>query len=466
MFNTVCQLSWTRTMSGFLSLLFVDVVIQATRGLYLQTLLTYRAEKYLWSVNKWSQIFFSSTISLRTNQKMRGGLTRISLAALFALVIISKQIQPSEAFSAKIGNDSDGIKTVSVVTGANGYVGREIVHTLLSSETNESLNSLHKHPVDHEILCLVRPSRVEEETNYWGSYMKENKLKVLPYDMLDQGESLSEALDTAFDAAENTPTNAVLYHVASKFGPSENHEQVALENVAGTETTVRVLAKYPNSRLILTSSMAAVRGTGQKPLHSPTFYTHEDWNTLSKLGANWGNSYQWSKCQSEKRAWELAKELGVDMTSLCPSFVFGPFRNHLTSSSYSIELVSQWIKGESAVQSRLCVDIRDAALAHVRAACNPQTIGKRYIVSSEARLHSKHVATVLKEICQKNPDSGLGKGENIFGDEDFDGGAVKIGEKEVDAVERMKKDLGIVCRSNEETFADMGQSFLDIMKTE
>lgn len=148
------------------------------------------------------------------------------------------------------------------------------------------------------------------------------------------------------------------------------------------------------------------------------------------------------------------------MTSLCPSFVFGPYPTPATSTSYSIQLVSQWIKGESSVQSRLCVDIRDVALAHVRAACRSNTIGKRYIISSEARLRSQDIATVLKLVCQNNVDCGLGNGDTIFCDENFDGGAVKIGEKEVDAKQRMKDDLDMECRNVRETFRDMGLSMI------
>jgi len=393
-------------------------------------------------------------------QLQASGKNFLSFISLIALVI------PSIALGSSLNINK---KTISIVTGANGYVGREIVHTLLSPQAKDLLHSFHKKNdcAEHDILCLVRASRVEEEKKYWETYLKTKasdcNLKVLPYDMLDEGKSLNDALEMS--STSDNLSNIVLHHVASKFGPTENHTETALENVAGTENTVRVLSKYQNSRMILTSSMAAVRGTGQTPLYHESYYTYQDWNTMSKLGLNWGNSYQWSKCNSEKRAWELSKALGVDMTSICPSFVFGPFptQSGLTSKSYSIELVSNWIRGESEVQSRLCVDIRDVALAHVKAAFTPKTIGERYIVSAESRLTSKHVANVLKNVCQSNLESGFGDGENIFCDENFDGGAVKIGDKEVDAEKRMKEDLDLVCRDVEETMADMGTSLLKSM---
>ena len=420
---------------------------------------------------------------------MRNILRQVTKAA-FLTITIYKNVKYCDAFSsvtASARRNEDNIKnvkkTVSLITGANGYIGKEIIQTLLRKEVNDLLNKDNGEiSLQHEIICLVRSSRIEDERQYWKSYMKvhcndyDEKqticLNVLPYNMLDQGESLTKVLDNVFSNNDSniqeTIKDTVVYHVASKFGPSENHTQTALDNVKGTETIVRVLSKYPvtiRPRLILTSSMAAVRGTGQKPLFHESYYTHKDWNTMSKLGLNWGNSYQWSKCQSEKRAWELAQLLHVDMTSLCPSFVFGPFSSTTKSQSYSIDLVSQWIKGESAVQSRLCVDVRDVAMAHVMAAFKPQyAIGKRYIVSSEARLPSKSVATVLKNVCKQNSGHILGNGESIFADEDFDGGAIPIGEKEVDATMRLKRDLDLVCRDVEDTMEDMGKSILCRMK--
>jgi cinnamoyl-CoA reductase len=88
-------------------------------------------------------------------------------------------------------------------------------------------------------------------------------------------------------------------------------------------------------------------------------------------------SYQWSKAESEKQAWEISKELGVPMVSLCPSFVFGPPFSKEMTSSFSTELVGKWIQGQSEVQSRLFVDIRDLAKAHVAAGTLPEAVGKR-----------------------------------------------------------------------------------------
>jgi cinnamoyl-CoA reductase len=329
-------------------------------------------------------------------------------------------------------------KRASVITGANGYLGREIVHALL--QDTSSAND------DEVIACLVRSQRVTQEQSYWKSRAATNIL-VLPYDMLDGGASLTSALDSI-----GVCDSVCLYHVASVFGPTEDHEQTARDNVKGAEDAVTALGRFPaKCRLVLTSSMAAVRGTGQPPSNGEC-YTHLDWNTRSILGENWGSSYQWGKAESERRAWQLSMELGVQMTSLCPSFIFGPsLDGTFASSSYSIQLVKQWIQGDAEVQSRLCVDVRDVAKAHVAAGRLDSAVGQRFLVSAEARLSSKITAEALQKVSS-TPDK-------ITYDSKFDGGAMKIGSREVIATDRLK-ELGVELRSVYETFEDMGRALV------
>lgn len=331
----------------------------------------------------------------------------------------------------------------SIVTGANGYVGKEVVKTLLEQDNESS------------IYCLVRQNRIESEEEYWKA--RSSRVKVLPYDMNDGGATLSQALREAKRAGDQR--DICVYHIASVFGPTVDPIQTAKENVKGTEDVIRSLADFDGCRLVLTSSMAAVRGTGQEPKNGK-FYTYEDWNTLSKLSSeNWGACYQWSKAESERRAWELADSLAVPMVSICPSFVFGPGEAAgSSSSSFSVQLVAKWLRGEDTVQSRLCVDIRDVAKAHVEAGTRQDAIGNRFLVTTEARVSSKDTANVLKRVCQ---EEGLFEdAEKIHFDSNFQGGVIPIGEKEVEASERLESLLGVTLRPAEETIGDMARSLL------
>lgn len=237
-------------------------------------------------------------------------------------------------------------------------------------------------------------------------------------------------------------------------------------------------------RLVLTSSMAAVRATSQSPLNGK-FYTNRDWNTESKLNeSNWGSCYQWSKAESERRAWETINryneelETPIEMVSLCPSFVFGPevprpgslSADEASSSSYSITLVDQWLRGKSPVQSRLCADVRDVAAAHVKAGImDPLPASdedRRFILSTEERLSSERTAEALKRAVTKLQDEQVGDQveldldlDSITCDTNFDGGAIKIGDREVDAAKRLE-ELGVRCRPVAETMHDMAEALV------
>lgn len=343
-------------------------------------------------------------------------------------------------------------KRVSIVTGANGYVGREVVNVLLQEQPEDCKD---------EILCLVRSHRVESEISYWKEFPEstDSSIKVLPYDMLDGGKTFGDALSLALENDEEEDIDVCVYHIASVFGPSEDHVQTAKDNVQGTKDLIETLGKLsPKCRLVVTSSMAAVRGSGQIPKNGE-YYTYEDWNTQSKLDDNnWGSSYQWSKAESERVAWELCEQLKIPLTTICPSFVFGPptSENDL-SSSFSITLVGQWVRGESTVQSRLFVDVRDVAKAHVEAAKRPEAIGERIIVSSEARIPSQDMAEVLKEVCDT---TGLGDPSKITFDGEFQGGAIPIGSREVEATRRIESLLGLKMTPLRDTIRDMGKSLL------
>jgi nucleoside-diphosphate-sugar epimerase len=373
---------------------------------------------------------------------------------------------------------------VSIVTGANGFIGREIVHQLILDVDNSASQQQRERggetTAQKDIFCLVRSHRVEEEKRFWDNFVDDpdrycqHNIRVLPYDMLDGGTSIKDALQDAYDGIAND--DVCVYHVASVFGPTQDGVQTAKDNVQGTVDLMNILSNFPGCRLVLTSSMAAVRGSGQAPGNG-SYYTYKDWNTVSQLDeSNWGSCYQWSKTESERVAWQLSKQFGIPMTSICPSFVFGPPTGTLSStkhqskkdrermnlsSSYSITLVRQWMNGDSPVQSRLCVDIRDVARAHIAAGqklkLKVDDVGltmtnnggqHRYIVSTEARVPSKDLAQELVNVCKR---TGLGDPTAITYDSSFVGGAIPIGCREVEATERLATQLGVQLRSVTET---------------
>ena len=241
-------------------------------------------------------------------------------------------------------------------------------------------------------------------------------------------------------------------HAASVFRKCDDMElDLVTPNIALAEAMVCACAAF-DTRLVLTSSMAAVRGTGQAPL-SGDAYTAADWNTVSARDGPGFEPYQYSKAESERVAWDLAKQFGVQMVSVCPSMIFGPPRDGC--AGFSVAMVQAWLDGKSPVQSRLVVDVRDVAQAHIAAATAKHAAGKRYICSTEARVPATECADALRSRL-----IALGREEEasrITADEDFDGGAIPIGAQEVVADAGMA-ELGVACRSTAQTLSDMAEA--------
>ena len=270
-------------------------------------------------------------------------------------------------------------------------------------------------------------------------------------DILDI-DDLSDAV-SAREAADGM--DAVI-HTAGVFKKCEDMEdELVRPNILLAENMVAACAAA-NCRLVLTSSMAAVRGEGQPPQNAK-HYTQFDWNVVSQRHGPGFAPYQYSKMASEQRAWELAREVGLELVTICPAMLFGPPRDP-ASTAFSVEMVRQWAKGDAAVKSTLVSDVRDVAAAHVEAAARPDAARKRFIVACEARSSASAEADAVREglSSEKHAEEAgrarvhAAEGQQMGGG----GGAVPIGDKEVDA-DAAETVLGVRCRPSAVALADM-----------
>ena len=153
-----------------------------------------------------------------------------------------------------------------------------------------------------------------------------------------------EALSASCGSESGEAASAII-HCAASFSSDNLLER----NIKSAENAVRAAAKA-NARLVLVSSMAAVRGPTQAPSGDLGYFTSEDWNE-SEATSTMGQTYQRSKADSERAAWRLAEELGVEMTSLCPSMIFGWVDDvHLLRDSFSVRRMTEWMDGEKAIE--------------------------------------------------------------------------------------------------------------------
>ena len=118
----------------------------------------------------------------------------------------------------------------------------------------------------------------------------------------------------------------------------------------------------------------------------------------------------------------------------------------------------RWVDGDAPVESRLVVDVRDAAQAHLAAATLPDAAGRRYVVSCEARVPAADLAAAIRHRLRA---AGEARAARVHTDDGWDGGAVPVGAREVAAEEALWRELGVRCRSTEETLADMAAALVE-----
>ena len=85
-------------------------------------------------------------------------------------------------------------------------------------------------------------------------------------------------------------------------------------------------------RVVLTSSCAAVKGANNAaPPKNGKFYNEEDWNETSTVEN--GEPYFASKVQAEQAAWQIAKEMNIDLVTINPQFIMGPLLSSRTDGT-------------------------------------------------------------------------------------------------------------------------------------
>jgi len=229
------------------------------------------------------------------------------------------------------------------VTGASGYIAANLIEQLIKG--------------GYKVHGTVRSL--------------ENKQKIEPLSKLSSTElTLFEAdllkpfsFDKAFEGC------SVVFHTASPFQLQANDPVKELVEPAlqGTLNVLESVKKAKISRVILTSSVAAI--VGETKISDDKVYSEEDWNLESKP-TNAVAGYRYSKRVAEEAAWKFAKENDIDLTTINPSFVLGPSlsnRTDSTSIKTVIGLLAGFFKNGAGPSCYGCVDVRDVALAHVRA---------------------------------------------------------------------------------------------------
>src|SRR4029453_7181052 len=174
------------------------------------------------------------------------------------------------------------------VTGATGFLGRYIVDVLLGRGT-------------HVVGVVRNPSRVPEPA------AKGVELREAVFAGPDR-------LAAGFVGVDAVVSNAALFSLTN--GSWKDHERC---NVEGTRNVMRA-GRDAGIRRVVHVSSCAVYGLFAKGR------LDED---APQLGADtrrlpW-NVYPTSKALSEQEAWRLAREYGLDLTTVRPCTIYGAF---------------------------------------------------------------------------------------------------------------------------------------------
>lgn len=201
----------------------------------------------------------------------------------------------------------------------------------------------------------------------------------------------------------NEAVKGVTYilHIASpvpKEHPKDPEKEMIQPAVNGALYILKAAAKEPGKtveRVICCSSTASIN-EGQFELWKPDkVFTEEDWTVESGAGP-----YPVSKTRAERAVWQYVKEnegqLPFDVVVLNPGFILGPAPTESNSSSL-LMFEKMLSRGMPAVPDLdfFSIDVRDVALAHLKAMLRKEAAGERIILVNG----NYHMQAIAKDLA-------------------------------------------------------------------
>lgn len=225
-----------------------------------------------------------------------------------------------------------------LITGATGHLGAAVVRAALRD--------------GHEVRVLVRPT---SDTRGIDGLPVER----VAGDLLD-ADSVRAACDGC----------GLVLHVAAvhrNWAPRD--EDILDPAVLGTENVLRAAKAAGVRRVVITSSNAAV-GYGDDPARP---LDETSWNAAPHA------VYIRAKTLAERRGLELGRELGLEVVSVLPCGIVGPYDHRRTPTTKSILAVAG---GGPSVLDVAVTDVRDVADGVLLAAARGRP-GERYLLAGE-----------------------------------------------------------------------------------
>jgi nucleoside-diphosphate-sugar epimerase len=247
-----------------------------------------------------------------------------------------------------------------LVTGGSGFLGGWCVAELLR----------RGHSVRTTVRDLVREgevrSRVQNLAGGSPGAAADSRLSFVAANLHEDS-----GWEQAVDGCEH------VLHVASPFPlvQPKDPDELIVPARDGTLRVLRAALKAGASRVVVTSSVAAVGGSAKG---SGTPLDESDWTDLDDPSVT---PYARSKTIAEHAAWNLAAELGETerLATVNPGAILGPVSG--PDRSPSLEVVQRLLDGMPGTP-RIgfnLVDVRDVADLQIRAMSDPAAGGKRLL---------------------------------------------------------------------------------------
>ncbi|KAL2678364.1 hypothetical protein Neosp_009110 [[Neocosmospora] mangrovei] len=287
--------------------------------------------------------------------------------------------------------------TKTLLTGGSGFVAGHVIDVLLQR--------------GHSIVATVRSQ--EKAQAIQAAHPS------TPSDKLDFVVVPDIAASGAFQSLGSYGLEAVI-HVASPANPRKDLIDPA---VLGTTGVLRAIKESCPTvkRVVITSSFAAILDPRLASTGTTKIYSESDWSplTLEDAYASPVNAYVVSKLMAERAAWDfMAQEKpNFTLSVMNPPMVYGPVRypvKSLSSINTSNQLLAEVISGNHKdglppTALPLWVDVRDAALAHVKAMELDEATGKRFFLTAGFSSNAKLAEIIWEnfpELREKLPEEG------------------------------------------------------------
>ena len=186
---------------------------------------------------------------------------------------------------------------IALVTGANGFLGRELVRRLLRQQV--------------AVRCLVRPSSDVAELHQHAGPAQRGQLEIHRGNL--------ERLDRCADVLDGSD---VVFHLAAEMRGAP--AVLFAGNVINTRRLIEQACRRQVRRFVLVSSLA-VYGTGGLPRHAVI-----DESCPLDPEPHRRDPYTFSKVAQEQVAWDAHEQHGLPVVVIRPGVIYGPGRDCIT----------------------------------------------------------------------------------------------------------------------------------------